>query len=238
MTPGLFSFLRSKMSAAPTLFPSAGTSNPGLKDVAELIKSGQVRNVCVLAGAGLSVSAGLPDFRSPKTGLYDNLAKFNLPYPEAVFDIDFFTDHPEPFFTLAKELYPGNYAPTPAHCFIKLLEEKNMLRRCWTQNIDCLEHRTGLHPDKIIEAHGSFATARCLRCEKEYQAEDIKDEIMQGEVVRCQEDKCKGKPDALIKVRLPSLYSDLKKAGRLICFYRATLSSSAKVCQTSSSGVS
>jgi NAD-dependent SIR2 family protein deacetylase len=35
--------------------------------------------------SGVSVAAGLPDFRSPKTGLYANLQKYNLPHPEAIF---------------------------------------------------------------------------------------------------------------------------------------------------------
>jgi NAD-dependent deacetylase sirtuin 2 len=43
-----------------------------------------------MTGAGISVSAGIPDFRSPKTGLYDNLKEYNLPYPEAIFALDFF----------------------------------------------------------------------------------------------------------------------------------------------------
>ena len=48
------------------------------------------KKILVLTGAGISTSAGIPDFRSKHTGLYDNLQKFNLPYPEAIFDIDFF----------------------------------------------------------------------------------------------------------------------------------------------------
>ena len=38
----------------------------------------------------MSVSAGIPDFRSPKTVNYDNLKSFNLPYPEAIFELKYF----------------------------------------------------------------------------------------------------------------------------------------------------
>ena len=36
------------------------------------------------------LAAGIPDFRSPGTGLYDNLQKYDLPDPQAIFAIDFF----------------------------------------------------------------------------------------------------------------------------------------------------
>lgn len=55
-----------------------------------------------MCGAGISVSAGIPDFRTPGTGLYSNLQKFDLPYPEAVFEINYFKRNPAPFFMLAK----------------------------------------------------------------------------------------------------------------------------------------
>ena len=38
----------------------------------------------------MSVAAGIPDFRTPGTGLYSKLEKFNLPYPEIVFEIQYF----------------------------------------------------------------------------------------------------------------------------------------------------
>jgi hypothetical protein len=47
-------------------------------------------NILVMSGAGISTSAGIPDFRSPNTGLYSQLEKYNLPSPEAIFQLDFF----------------------------------------------------------------------------------------------------------------------------------------------------
>ncbi len=37
-----------------------------------------------------SKAAGIPDFRSPGSGLYSQLAKYKLPTPECMFDINFF----------------------------------------------------------------------------------------------------------------------------------------------------
>ena len=70
-----------------------GDGPPTLRMVAKGIGEGRFCNVVVLCGAGISVSAGIPDFRSPGSGLYANLAKYDLPSPEAIFDIDFFFFH-------------------------------------------------------------------------------------------------------------------------------------------------
>ncbi|GAA5896832.1 hypothetical protein JCM5296_002568 [Sporobolomyces johnsonii] len=190
-------------AGAHRAFPHlTSASKPQLKDVARLIKEGKAKNVIVMAGAGISTGAGIPDFRSPGTGLYDNLAKYNLPYPEAIFDIEYLEERPEAFYTLAKELYPGNFNPTPTHYFFKLLQQKGILKAVFTQNIDTLERIAGLEDEYVIEAHGSFAEAACLTCRKTYTKEEIKPQIMRGEVVRCQEKGCKGRRDALIKPKI------------------------------------
>ena len=54
-----------------------------------------------MTGAGISVAAGIPDFRSPDTGLYAKLEEYKLPYPEAIFNIEYFRTTPEPFYRLA-----------------------------------------------------------------------------------------------------------------------------------------
>ncbi|KAF8488633.1 Sir2 family histone deacetylase Hst2 [Russula emetica] len=168
------------------------------KDVpslAQYIQSDACGEIYLMLGAGVSTSAGIPDFRSPETGLYANLARLNLPYPEAVFDIGFFRRNPRPFYTLAKELYPGKYRPTLTHSFIKLLSDKGLLGSCFTQNIDTLERRAGIPAGKIIEAHGSFATQRCIECKRPFSDAEMKVFVEEERIPRCK--TCKGlvKPD-------------------------------------------
>uniref|UniRef100_A0A4W5R939 NAD-dependent protein deacetylase n=1 Tax=Hucho hucho TaxID=62062 RepID=A0A4W5R939_9TELE len=161
-----------------------------LDGVASYIQSGKCKNIICMVGAGISTSAGIPDFRSPDTGLYANLQKYNLPYPEAIFQIDYFKKHPEPFFALARELYPGQFKPTVCHYFIKLLKDKGLLKRCYSQNIDTLERVAGLEGEDLIEAHGTFYTSHCVSfmCRKEYDLDWMKEKIFSDDIPKC--DKC------------------------------------------------
>ena len=167
--------------------------------VAELILSGQVRRIVCMCGAGISVSAGIPDFRSPGTGLYSRLQDYGLPSPEAVFEINFFRSNPRPFFLLAKELFPGSYAPTATHHFLKLLHDKDLLLRCYTQNIDSLERIAGLPRNAVIAAHGNFDSARCIDCRSSHKLDYIHKAVLAEEPCYCIEgsSRCKGlvKPD-------------------------------------------
>ncbi|XP_077630050.1 NAD-dependent protein deacetylase sirtuin-2 [Crocuta crocuta] len=150
-----------------------------LEGVTRYMQSERCRRVICLVGAGISTSAGIPDFRSPSTGLYANLEKYHLPYPEAIFEIGYFKKHPEPFFALAKELYPGQFKPTVCHYFIRLLKEKGLLLRCYTQNIDTLERVAGLEPEDLVEAHGTFYTSHCTSalCRREYTLSWMKESL-------------------------------------------------------------
>lgn len=177
--------------------PSHTLKSRTIASVAQLIKDGKADRIVVLTGAGLSTAAGIPDFRSPNTGLYANLARLNLPYAEAVFDISYFRGNPHPFYALAKELYPGKYKPTLAHCFIALLAEKDLLHKLFTQNIDCLERAAGVPGDLIVEAHGSFATQRCIDCQTEYPDDLMIKNVETGDIPHCLVPQCNGlvKPD-------------------------------------------
>lgn len=103
---------------------------------------------------------------------------------------------------LAKELYPGRFHPTVSHVFIALLASKGLLFHLFTQNIDCLERAAGVPSDLIVEAHGSFATQRCIDCGTEYPDAQMREHVAKGEVPRCirkdnVEEPCSGlvKPD-------------------------------------------
>ncbi|KAL7054567.1 hypothetical protein AAHC03_025957 [Spirometra sp. Aus1] len=61
-----------------------------LEGVAKIISTGKVSNIITMVGAGISTAAGIPDFRSPSTGIYDNLEEYDLPHPMAVFSLDYF----------------------------------------------------------------------------------------------------------------------------------------------------
>jgi NAD+-dependent protein deacetylase sirtuin 2 len=134
-------------------------------------KKGGFKKIVTMVGAGISTSAGIPDFRSPSTGLYHNLMKYDLPYPEAIFDLDYFRKDPKPFFKLAKELYPGTFKPTPSHYFVKMLDQKGLLVRHYTQNIDTLDRIAGIDAEKIVEAHGTFYTGHCMDCREAHTME-------------------------------------------------------------------
>ncbi|KAL2268852.1 hypothetical protein VTJ83DRAFT_3698 [Remersonia thermophila] len=167
--------------------PPETLSERSLDAVADFIKAGKARRIVVLTGAGISTAAGIPDFRSPDTGLYANLAALDLPEPEAVFDLSFFRTNPRPFYALAKDLYPGaRYRPTVSHVFIALLARKGLLHMLFTQNIDCLEREAGIPADRIIEAHGSFAAQRCIECKREFDGEKMRASVARGEVPRCE----------------------------------------------------
>ena len=152
---------------------SSGATTLDLKAVASFIAADDAK-VVVMAGAGISVSAGIPDFRTPGTGLYDNLQEYGLPHPEAIFDLGFYSQNPRPFQRLCKELWPGNFAPTPTHAFFKVLDDKGKLLRCFTQNIDSLESAAGLDKSRIVAAHGNFDGAHVVGSGKDVPVEEVR----------------------------------------------------------------
>ena len=79
-----------------------------------------LRSNLIFSTYQVSVSCGIPDFRS-RDGIYSRLAiDFpDLPDPQAMFDIQYFSQDPRPFFKFAREIYPGQFKPSPCHRYEK-----------------------------------------------------------------------------------------------------------------------
>ncbi|KAF7357640.1 Deacetylase sirtuin-type domain-containing protein [Mycena sanguinolenta] len=156
----------------------------------------------VLTGAGISVSCGIPDFRS-RDGLYASLkerGEYDLDDPQQMFDIRYFRENPAVFY----QIYPSNFVPSPCHRFIKLIEDKNKASAActapllsllssfpnhllhfqnYTQNIDGLHTLAGV--TRVLECHGSFATATCILCQRQVPGSEIEADIMAQKVPIC-----------------------------------------------------
>lgn len=140
--------------------------------------------IIVLTGAGISTSLGIPDFRSSQ-GFYSKMKSLNLDDPQDVFDLFIFKEDPSIFYSIAYMILPPEGSFTPLHGFIKLLQDKNKLLRNYTQNIDNLEGNVGLEPDKVIQCHGSFASASCVSCKFKVPGETIYPFIKNKKIPYC-----------------------------------------------------
>ena len=146
--------------------------------MAELISD--AKNIAVLSGAGVSVNAGIADFRGPKgiytTGKYD---------PEAVFDIARFIKKPLPFYDFARDFINGikNVKPTFTHYFLASLEKTGKLKGIITQNIDALHQKAG--SSNVFEFHGSFWNSYCMACGAHFPYKEMEEKIFKEEVPLC-----------------------------------------------------
>jgi NAD-dependent deacetylase len=108
-----------------------------------------------LTGAGISVPSGIPDFRSPGTGLWADVD------PMEVAHISVFRREPERFWSFYGRRFAmlRDKVPNPAHHALVALQRRGLLGPVITQNIDGLHEAAGTRD--LIEVHGSIAHASC-----------------------------------------------------------------------------
>jgi NAD-dependent SIR2 family protein deacetylase len=160
--------------------------------VVDGLRAGTYRNIVVLTGAGCSVSSGIPDFRSPG-GFYDSLRPELITAtredqhamsvePSLVVDINMFKRNQFPYLEVRRPFILGTieqkWKPTLTHYFFKLLEDKNILQRLYTQNIDGLDYHTGISEDRIVSVHGSINSMSCEECKAPYPQDEFKTELI------------------------------------------------------------
>jgi len=159
-----------------------------LDGVADFILSGRCKNIAFLTGAGMSVGAGIPDFRSPG-GLYDTLKPELLTAtdqeksimkvdPTAVVSWSIFSNNQFPYLEVRRPFILGTaelkWKATIAHWFVRLCHDKGLLRTIYTQNIDGLDYQVGVPHEKINPVHGTIRKYGCENCDTEYPDEEFR----------------------------------------------------------------
>ena len=157
-----------------------GHTPTSLEDVARFILSENCQSIIVLAGAGMSVTSGIPDYRSAG-GLYHTLQPDQLTAssiereairedPTVALEQGLFLQNPLPCLEVKRPFILGTHEKrwkaTIAHRFVELLHQKTgKLTRLYTQNIDGLEGQChNLPREKVVAVHGSMDRAECAYC--------------------------------------------------------------------------
>lgn len=161
-----------------------------------------------LTGAGVSTDSGIPDFRSPSSGLWVQSD------PTKVASIQGFRDDPAAFYAFWGDRFAALERSTPnvTHRVLAALEARGLVRAVITQNIDGLHQRAGSR--HVLEVHGSWRRTRCTTCGERYDTLRVLEERRSGEVPRC--DLCSGllKPDVVLFGE--PLAQDFEDAERLV----------------------
>ena len=125
-------------------------------------------SVVALTGAGISVPSGIPDFRSPGVGLWENVD------PMEVAHIDAWRADPERFWHFYGDRFQTleGKEPNGAHLALVELERRGALDAVVTQNIDRLHRRAGSR--RLVEVHGSIETSSCLACGARYPIGEVR----------------------------------------------------------------
>ncbi len=136
-----------------------------IERLSELIKENE--RFYVLTGAGVSTASGVPDFRSPGTGLWEKID------PIATSSVEVLYSNPRLFYEAAFSRFAriSSADPNQGHYLLARLEELGYLKGLITQNIDGLHVRAG--SKKVWEVHGHLRSGSCLGCKKEYPFEEL-----------------------------------------------------------------
>jgi NAD-dependent deacetylase len=145
-----------------------------------------------LTGAGVSVPSGIPDFRTPETGLW---AKVD---PMEVAHVDVFERNPERFWSYYRPRFQslGDKRPNAAHEALAELERRGLIEGVITQNIDRLHRTAG--SQNVIEVHGSIETSSCTACATAFGLDEVDSLFDERGVAIC--GACGGavKPDVVL----------------------------------------
>ncbi|MFN8161758.1 MAG: NAD-dependent deacylase [Solirubrobacterales bacterium] len=170
--------------------PAEGAAREEVERLAELVSASSL--TLALTGAGISVPSGIPDFRTPGSGIWEGVD------PMEVAHIDAFRRDPARFWSFYRPRFQmlGEKRPNPAHEALAALEERGLLEAVVTQNIDRLHRAAGSR--RVIEIHGSIETSSCTVCGGSYGIGEVEALFNEEGVAECS--MCCGlvKPDVVL----------------------------------------
>lgn len=132
----------------------------------------------VLTGAGISTESGIPDFRSPDSGIWTRFDPYSM-------TSDILYRNPERFYKnglkFLEFLNSIRYSkPNKAHIALAEMEKKGFISSIITQNIDSLHKRAGSR--NVYEIHGSLEWAYCMNCNKKTSFDDLITKVGSGNI--------------------------------------------------------
>nr|VWO99962.1 Uncharacterized protein [Ganoderma boninense] len=165
----------------------------------------KARKIVVVCGAGISVQAGIPDFRSSE-GLFQSTKKNHptLVSGKDLFDASVFNYKRTTslFCQMIAKLsqLSEDAEPTAFHRLLGALDGRGSLMRVYTQNIDALETKAGLSfglPEwggkrsspmghhRCIPLHGTLQWMHCATCTHSYPLRDFLSSLVSGQLPLC-----------------------------------------------------
>ena len=161
-----------------------------LEQLALLIRT--AKRLTVFTGAGVSTLSGIRDFRGIN-GVYKE--PWHGRDVEDILSLSTFREEPELFYGWATEFVYclERYEPSVVHRVLAKLEQQQLLKALYTQNIDLLHTKAG--NQKVYEIHGSPALHHCMKCKAEYTYAEISPMVLGGKVPYCEHCGHLVKPD-------------------------------------------
>ena len=127
------------------------------------------RRIVFFTGAGISTESGIPDFRSPGTGLWTKMRP--IQFQDFVASESIRQESWRRRFTGERTL--ENARPNKGHEAIARLVRDGRAIAVITQNVDNLHQDSGIAPDRVVELHGNASYAKCLDCGTRYELSDL-----------------------------------------------------------------
>ncbi len=134
-------------------------------------------------GAGISTESGIPDFRSPGTGLWTKIKPID--FQDFVASAEVRAESWRRRFS-SDDTFSGA-SPNRGHRAIAKLVQEGRCKAVITQNVDNLHQDSGIDAEQIIELHGNATYATCLSCGERYELEVLRAQFDQQQRI----DDCK-----------------------------------------------